>query len=209
MVELKILKVTTQRILQNGYIIVGLNEQAIIIDPGSDAELYKKHLRAMNLELQAIIVTHGHYDHVGAISALQNSSPVDFFIHEKDISMLKQARLFSKFIGAQEVFIPPTPNRIISGFNGTLQIAGLKIDWFHAPGHTPGSVCFTIGKNIFTGDLLLPKNHFSNKLPGASKEQLKLSIKMLENIDKNMTAFPGHGKNCSLSVILDRMGSKC
>lgn len=202
-----IVTITTRDIKQNGYIIIGADNEAVIIDPGFDAARYHAELNSKDVNVKYILATHGHFDHIGAVSELVDTYGVEFAIHEDDISTLNRANMFSNFLNSGEKISIPNASNILRGKAGCLEFNSFKVDWFHSPGHTPGSICFLIGNNIFTGDLILPKSHFSSKLPGASKQDLDTSLSNLMLIDAGLNAFPGHGKARALRDLLGFVGS--
>ena len=87
--------------------------------------------------MKVIIATHGHFDHVGAISELQHRYNVNFIIHELDVQTLRRANLFAKFLNADNPIVVPKPSYLLSGEKGELNYNSLKIDWYRCPGHTP------------------------------------------------------------------------
>ena len=197
-----IITITTRDINQNGYIIIGANNEAVIIDPGFDAERYNAELDSQAVSVRGIFATHGHFDHIAAVSELVDTHGVEFAIHEDDILTLNRANTFAGFLNNAEKILIPQPSNILRGKMGSIKFNSFQVDWFHSPGHTPGSVCFLIGNNIFTGDLILPKSHFSSKLPGASKHDLDKSLSSLLLRNGELNAFPGHGKAKTLNDLL-------
>ncbi|MEP2944643.1 MAG: MBL fold metallo-hydrolase [Lentilitoribacter sp.] len=203
--SVSIVCVTTRDIKQNGYILFGPDKNAIIIDPGFDPELYLSELKKRELSLQSILATHGHFDHIGAVHELMKICSGDFIIHSEDLDVLNKAKLLAKFLNSGEEIKTPIPSKVLNGESGKLIFDNIEIDWVKYPGHTPGSICFLLEDNIFLGDLILPKNHFSNRLPGANTQFMKLSLAKIADLPNDLTAFPGHGKTRKLGELLNRV----
>lgn len=176
-------------------------ENAIIIDPGDDADYIIQNIRELELTPSAVIATHGHFDHIMAALELKLAYKIPFYIHEKDEFLLtrmeKSAKLFVGFDPgpAPEADIYLKNDSILeipaSAGRGNCQ---LKI--IPAPGHTPGSVCLYDKPNLFVGDLL-----FADGATGradfvySDKEKLKKSIKKISRLPKETIIYPGHGES--------------
>ena len=135
-----IITVTTQTVKQNGYLVVADNRDAVLIDPGCNPEKYIKEIETHDLNLKAIIATHGHFDHIGAASELKDLYSVDFIIHSKDSAILKTANFYAKLLSSHESITIPEQVKFLEGNRGVLDYNTFKIKWLHSPGHTPGSI---------------------------------------------------------------------
>lgn len=173
---------------------------AVIIDPGNTYQTIKTHLG--NLQLKAILVTHGHYDHIVNVAALKREYDVPFYIHTADSKVIKHANFYIKLISgnkATEMIEIPEVDRLIEN-EELLDFDFVKLQVTHIPGHTAGSVSFSFDNNLFTGDLLLKNEIGRFDLPGGNKEQLKQSVKNINLFFKNPVIFPGHGPNTTLDA---------
>jgi hydroxyacylglutathione hydrolase len=197
-----VIKITTRRIMQNGYLVFDNNKNAIILDPGFDAVRYLEELRNHDLKLEAVLATHAHFDHIAAVDQLIKSLSVGFYLHRDELEILRRAKLYANFLSSGEQITTPKPSNFLDGDCGKLNFGGFSIDWLKCPGHTPGGVCFIVENNIFTGDLILPKDHFSQRLPGADKANLSISLARLSELDHSLTAHPGHGNSGKLGDLL-------
>ena len=157
-----------------------------VIDPGYDADLILDKLEALGLTLEAILLTHGHFDHVGAVKELASETGCQVYIHPEDLSM-------PPMMTAGPLYYTKTYAE------GTqLKLAGLDIAVLHTPGHTPGSVCLLIGDTMITGDTLFAGSCGRTDLPGGDWATIRASLNRLAAIEANLWVLPGHGGTSQL-----------
>lgn len=162
--------------------------ECVVIDPGDEA---KRILRAVgSRRIAAILLTHGHFDHIGAVAALKGEdTPV--LIHELDAPMLEDPGLNgSRLLLRQDWKSVPATDLLQEG--SRLSLAGLDIEVLHTPGHTPGSACFRIGDHLFTGDTLFEHGWGRTDLPGGDEHALFASLRRLMPMTRTLTIHPGH-----------------
>lgn len=183
--------------------IVSEADEAFIIDPGGNAE---KIIRAAkNFNVRYILLTHAHFDHIGALNSITAAFPdaktaVSTFEH--DWLYLPQLN-FSEDFGLTFVFKGKVDLKLEDGM--TLDFAGTKIKVLHTPGHTPGSTCFYIensGKPVlFSGDTLFRSSIGRTDLPGGNGRKIVESIKTkLLTLPDETVVYPGHDENTSISL---------
>ena len=160
--------------------------RCIVLDPGYEAGSILSFLEKKGLSLEAILLTHGHFDHVGAVRDLVALTDCDVYLHPADTAMPPQ--------------MTAGPLYYTHGLQGneTLSLCGLEIGVFHTPGHTPGSVCFQIGTLLFTGDTLFAGSCGRTDLPGGSWETITQSLRFLRSLEAPYDIFPGHGEATTL-----------
>lgn len=204
--EIDILCTTVSRWKENSYLLKFQNE-AWLIDPGDEFEKLDNNFVTADLKINGIINTHGHFDHVGAVSEFKNKYDIPFFIHEKDKQILRQANLYKKLAGSKEYFEIPDIESFIEK-NSTFELYDKIIQTHYTPGHTNGSVSFEIDNYLFTGDLLFKGVIGRVDLPGGNIELLKQSINfVLENF-KGYIVYPGHGESFLLDESVIRILKK-
>ena len=190
---MEIKQIKTGKWKENCYVINNSQNEAIIIDPGAEADKIEQYIDVKNLIAIAIFNTHAHYDHIGAVKYLKNKYKVPFFLHSKDEKLLKSANLYQKiFDGVSAISIPKIdyyldecdPKKIIKNF---------EIKIISTPGHTQGSVCIFISNYLFTGDTLMNGEIGRTDLPGGSKKVLIESLKKISVLPKDINIYPGHG----------------
>lgn len=157
-----------------------------VIDPGYEADTILDKLSDLGLTLEAILLTHGHFDHVGAVRELAADTGCQVYLCAEDLSMPSQ-------LTAGQLYYT---NTYAEGTQ--LHLAGLDISVLHAPGHTPGSVCLLTEGTLFSGDTLFSGSCGRTDLPGGNWEQMRASLKRLSGIEASLWVLPGHGESSTL-----------
>lgn len=171
----------------NTYIVHSCDSsECIIIDAGYQPETILEALRQLKLTPAAILLTHGHFDHVGAVKDLAAELDCPVYICAEDLALPHN-------FTAGNLYYTDT-----YGEGSKLHLAGMDISVLHTPGHTPGSVCLNIENALFSGDTLFAGTCGRTDLPGGSWPQLKESLHRLSQIADNLTVYPGHGGSSTL-----------
>jgi hydroxyacylglutathione hydrolase len=160
---------------------------AVVIDPGDDAETVRRVLAERGLTLRAILVTHGHLDHIGAVRDLAESAGVEVWMARGDADDL---RTFAP--------APYEPQHLVAG-GDTVEVAGIEFRTFDVPGHTAGSVAFAANGVAFVGDVLFAGSIGRTDLDGGDFETLLASIGLLmRELPPETVVAPGHGPATTL-----------
>lgn len=181
----------------NGYVIFNDKKEAIIIDPGDIGRKVLNYCQENELVVQAILLTHGHFDHIGAVDYLYNHYGCDIYIHEEDIQLLHDASL-----NLSAFQIPFTISAPVKSAPQVLQIADFKIEWMHLPGHCPGSsmLYFVEEKVIFSGDVLFQGSIGRFDFPLSSKHDTLQSLQKIRELAFDAELYPGHGESSTLAI---------
>lgn len=163
------------------------NRDCVVIDPGYEPEIILSYLSEKGLTLQAILLTHGHFDHVGAVRELAAQTDCRVYLNPKDLSM-------PPMLTAGPLYYTNT-----YGEGDQLDIAGISFRVMETPGHTPGSVCLITENNIFSGDTLFRGSCGRTDLPGGDYRAMKESLKRLAALREDYNVYPGHGSNTTLA----------
>ena len=163
-------------------------QECIVIDPGAEAARIRKHIG--DRKIAAILLTHGHFDHIGAVRELMDEG-TKLVIHSLDAEMLGDPELnASAGLIGRKVTAPEATDTVKEG--DELELAGLKVKVLHTPGHTPGSVCYEIEGELFTGDTLFDYGWGRTDLPGGSEAQMEASLRRLMPMVKGRAFYAGH-----------------
>lgn len=178
---MQIITVRTGVLQENTYIVFEEDGgKALIVDPGDDAPDILGELRAHNLTPVLILLTHGHHDHIGAITALQSAYGTPIAIHENDRHMLAGSvpqTDMDKFVAGDE---------ILQGYQFDIQV-------LHTPGHSAGSVCYLINGVLFSGDTLFQGSIGRTDFPDSDPRAMEHSLDILRQLPGVTKVFPGHG----------------
>ncbi|WP_018247737.1 MBL fold metallo-hydrolase [Orenia marismortui] len=184
----------------NCYIVANEKKEAVIIDPGSQAEDILKIINEHDLNVKYIINTHGHNDHIAANPKLLESTGAELLIHSQDSEFLQNPELnLSFFIGemGQELKCPNADRLLEDG--DTIEIGDLEFKVIHTPGHTPGSICMKLGNILFTGDTIFATGVGRTDFPKGSYQSLRESITKILEFEEDLKICPGHGAETTLN----------
>ncbi len=165
-------------------------KEAIITDPGDNADFIHECIEERGVTPVAILLTHAHGDHVMAIPKLREYYQVPVYIHELDEEMLNNGRFnMSSF----SIYLEDSDIRLKGGEE--LEIGGMKIKVIHTPGHTPGGTCYLFEEAGFmlSGDTMFYRSWGRTDFPGGSEMDLMESLRyLLENVPPETIVYPGH-----------------
>ena len=163
-------------------------EDCLVIDPGADAFSIRN--ACGGRRIAAILLTHGHFDHMSAVKELMGEG-TELVIHFKDAAMLADPELNVSSLIGQRIICPAATRLTREG--DTLDYAGITMKVLHTPGHTPGSVCYEAGEHLFTGDTMFEHGYGRTDLPGGDFSAIVQSLKRLMPLQQDHQIYPGHG----------------
>lgn len=183
----------------NAYLLTGSEEgKAIIIDPGMNPEPLLK--RIANLEIEAILLTHAHFDHMGGVEEIRKLKGCPVYLHDLESEWLGNPKLNGSLNWPQ--VSPPLstdPAEYDLAAGQTLNMIGHSFKVYHTPGHSPGSVSFLCGNDLFSGDVLFRMGVGRTDLPGGRERDLIDSIQnILYTFPDEVTVYPGHGPRTTI-----------
>lgn len=167
---------------------------AAVIDPSWDGQFIAKTAAEKGWQIQKILLTHAHFDHVGGLAALKKHTNAPVFVHREAAAMLKNANQSAQFFGLQ-IEHPPAPDKFIDE-GDLIEVGNIKLQVLFTPGHAPGHVSFyNPNQNIlFDGDVLFQQSIGRTDLPGGSMSLLMQTIEEKLLVLPDATAvYSGHG----------------
>jgi hydroxyacylglutathione hydrolase len=187
----------------NGYIVRADDNasQAVVIDPGAEASRLQDELSRLGTSCVAIVVTHGHWDHLGGVADLADATGAPVHMAEGERLLLEDVNSFT----------PPgvdlrsyTPDVLLQG-DETLELAGISFETLRVPGHSPAHLAYYADGALFSGDLVFAGSVGRTDLPGADWDTLVDSIRRLaDRFPPDTVVYSGHGPETTLGVELAR-----
>ena len=163
------------------------SSSCVVIDPGYTPEVILDFLAGKGLKLEAILLTHGHFDHVGAVRDLAAETGCKVYLNPDDLSMPPR-------MTAGPLYYTDTYSD-----GDTLSPAGIPFQVLSTPGHTPGSVCLIAENYLFSGDTLFAGSRGRTDLPGGSTRAILESLRRLAALPQDYSVHPGHGESTTLA----------
>lgn len=176
------------------------SRETLIVDPGDDADYIISKLSALSLKPMAILATHGHFDHVLAVTELKLAYKIPFYLHQKDEFLLARMQSSAKRFTGVIADPPAKVNRFLDD-NQKFQITNFKFQIIYSPGHTPGGIClYCKSENfILTGDTIFANGAFGRTdLQGGDEKIIKKSIKKILSFPEKTIIYPGHGESTTI-----------
>lgn len=168
---------------------LAINEQAktcFLVDPSTPSKELAEYIESNGLNLEGILLTHGHFDHIGGVKFFKDKFGGKVYMHSQDVDFidnpLKIGRKYDKF--AVDVLIND---------GDKLDLCGSKIEVVHTPGHSLGSICYILDNVIFCGDTIFKVSFGRTDLRGGDFKQLVQSVNKILNIKGDFILFSGHG----------------
>lgn len=179
--------------LENNMYLVAdeASKKAVLIDASSNIpELIEA---AKNYDVEYILLTHGHFDHIMGLSSLKQALNAKAVISKDDLVISDNINEFTRLFGLPDT-TPPTYDLYVND-GDVLNVGGLEIKVIHTPGHTEGGVCYLIDGKLFSGDTLFRESVGRTDLFGGNFKKLSDSIKnKLFKLDEKIEVYPGHGE---------------
>ena len=187
----------------NGYIVRAERgaPEAVVIDPGGDSAQLLLELDRMDTRCVAILITHGHWDHLGAVADLAEAANAPVYMAEAERTLLEDVNSFTP-PGVN--LRPYVPDVALQG-DETLELAGISFETVRVPGHSPGHLAYHASGHLFSGDVLFAGSVGRSDLPGGDWETLVESIALLaERFPPETVVHSGHGVETTLGTELAR-----
>ena len=180
-------RLTVGPLQTNCYLVADESGVCAVIDPGDEPEKILAYAREHGLRICAVLLTHGHFDHVGGVRVIAQATACPVWMHEKDLTLRT----------AMTVAAPYYTDFYAEG--DEVAVGSLRFLVMETPGHTPGSVCLLCENTLFTGDTLFAGSCGRTDL-GGNAQDMRRSLARLAAIRENYTVCPGHGAGSTLEA---------
>jgi len=175
--------------------------EAAVVDPGADAAQLRLELAQMGASCAGILITHGHFDHLGGVADLAEGTGAPVYMPEGERQTLEQ---FHDYAPPAFPGRPYTPDHLLEG-GETVSVAGIDFEVAAIPGHSPAHIAYYADGCLFSGDLLFADSVGRVDIPGGDWDTLLASVRALaDRYDRNTVIYPGHGPQTTLGRELDR-----
>lgn len=189
-------RITVGELQTNCYLVINKElQKSVLIDAAAQAKLIQNKIARSKATLEAIIITHGHADHISALDSFE--APV--YIHEKEAHFLKDAdKNLSSLFGLPLQVSSRIEIREVCD-NQVIKIAGISLKFIQVPGHTPGSICIHFDSVLFSGDALFSGSIGRTDLPyGSTKDLIEAIKNKLLILPDETIVYPGHGPSSTI-----------
>ncbi|MCT4604833.1 MAG: MBL fold metallo-hydrolase [Marinisporobacter sp.] len=187
----------------NGYILYDeYSLEAFIIDPGDEVKTFIERIQKKRLKPIGIILTHYHYDHIGAVIELKEKYPMPVYIHKKDAKGLNDPYI-NHSISSFRKAIAIIPDKLVKD-GDHIETSWVNLEIIHTPGHTPGGMCIKVKNEniIFTGDTIFNVDIGRMDLDGGDEQAMKNSIRnKISKWKDEVMIYPGHGDPASMEYV--------
>lgn len=192
---MKVAYLTVGPVAENTFLVINdeAENAALLIDPGDEPESISQAIEEAGADVKAILLTHTHFDHVGAVKPMVDKLGVEVWVPELERHILADINNFIRFPGVGPFESYEAEHTVAGGEH--LELAGFDIDVFFTPGHSVGHVSYSIRDQhaLFSGDVLFQGSIGRTDLPGGDHQTLLDSIAMLlEKLPPETAVFPGH-----------------
>ncbi|MDQ0299607.1 glyoxylase-like metal-dependent hydrolase (beta-lactamase superfamily II) [Salibacterium salarium] len=191
----------------NCYVLYNNEKQAVIFDPGGDAKYLNEWLENRHLNPVGVLLTHAHFDHIGAVEHIRQTYKIEVFLHEKERDWLvdPEKNGAALFLGDSTISAKKEADHHIDQ-EGEIRVGPFTFHVYETPGHSPGSVSFFHAESgtVFSGDVLFAGGIGRTDLPGGNQDQLLNVIhdKLLE-LPENTYVACGHGPYTTIENEMD------
>lgn len=178
----------------NCWLVSADGERLIVIDPAAEP------VRLLDIigwrRVETIVLTHAHFDHIGAVSAIAAQTGAPVAVHEADAEAILSAERNGGLVFGFDIQAPPADRLLADG--EAVEAAGLELAVLHTPGHTPGSICLYGYSHLFSGDTLFAGSVGRTDFAGGNPDAMARSVTRLAALPDETVVHPGHGPDTTI-----------
>jgi len=191
--QLEIIPIPNGGFAENCYLVFDPDApDTVLVDPGEEADRFLAEAAGRSRQITAIWLTHAHLDHILGVAAIREATGAPIFLHAQDQRLYRELPQQGFLLGVRVTAPPPADRGLEHGQR--LRIGGAEVEVRHAPGHSPGHVCFVAPGVVLCGDVLFAGSIGRTDLPGGDFETLIASIRReLLSLPDETIVYPGHG----------------
>lgn len=196
---MEIKRIATGAIEENCYLVWDEANQAVVIDPGDEASKIIDEITKLQLDVKKIILTHGHYDHVGAVNEVKKATGAQVICHQEEKSIVEDETLSLGLYLGKEVSLPKVDACVSEG--DEISVGNLNFSVIHTPGHTKGGMCLLAGDSLFSGDTIFYGTLGRWDFPTGDLSELTSSItRKIFNLPEDTVIYSGHGPETTVGA---------
>ena len=191
---MEITELTVGAYQTNCYIVTSDDKSAVIVDPGAEADKIINKAKELGAKVKYILLTHGHFDHIGAADAVKRAFPQCQIVIMKDDEDICRNPLL---VGGDNA--PGDPDMLVSD-GDVIKVAELSFKYMATPGHTKGSAIIISGDCIFSGDTIMSRTGGRTDRDGGSTKEIRGSLEKIGELEGDYKIYPGHGPETNMAV---------
>lgn len=195
--EYKIMKLVVGELQENCFILFDENKDAFVVDPGASSDIIIDAIEKNNLNIKYILLTHGHFDHVGAVAGLKKKFNAPVYLHKNDKNFLENPKEVRE--SAFGIQIESANVDVFVKEGDEIPFSDDYIKVIETPGHTIGSVCYLFKNYLFAGDTLFNGSIGRTDFPESDHSLMIDSLKVLKELDDEIYILSGHGPESQMS----------
>lgn len=195
--EYKIIKLVVGELQENCFVLFDENKDAFVVDPGASSEIIIEAIEKNNLNVKYILLTHGHFDHVGAVAGLKKKFNAPVYLHKNDKNFLENPKEVRESAFGLQIESANVDVFVKEGDEIPFSDDYIKV--IETPGHTIGSVCYLFKSYLFAGDTLFNGSIGRTDFPESDHSLMIESLKVLKELDDEIYVLSGHGPESQMN----------